>query len=185
MSELLECRGVELHGLGKALADSGASFRVEVRGLSMYPSLKDGDVVEVRPVQIGEVELGDVVFFRSGDRLLAHRVVGITVDDRGTHLRTRGDSFRQEDPLVSEANLVGLVTVVSRQRRRGVHTIRLDRGPSRWFAQMLARGGMLHRCVRRLVPVIMLGESWLKGLSMSGNERRAKAEAILEENHRQ
>jgi signal peptidase I len=185
MSELLECRGSDLYGLGKALADSGATFRVEVRGLSMYPFLKDGDVVEVAPVQIGEVELGDVVFFRSGDRLLTHRVVEIVVDDRGTHLRTRGDSFRQEDPPISEADLVGLVTVVCRLRRKRDHTIRLDRGLTRWLGVLMARSRIVHRWIRRLVRVVKRGENVVKGLSMSGAERQMESEAVPGEKQRQ
>jgi signal peptidase I len=184
MSELLKCRGSELYWLGKALADSGASFRVEVRGLSMYPFLRDGDVVEVAPVQIGEVELGDVVFFRSGDRLLAHRVVEIAVDDRGTHLRARGDSFRQEDPPINEADLVGLVTVVHRLGRNGEHTIRLDRGSSKWLGVLMARSRIVHRCMRGLARVLKRGENVVKGLSVPGAERQMEAEAVLEEEQR-
>lgn len=156
MTELLECQGADLHGLGRALADSGASFRVEVRGFSMYPFLRDGDEVELVPVLISEVELGDVVFFRSGDRLLAHRVVQIVADEQGTHLRTRGDSFLQEDPAISETNLVGLVTVVYRRKRRRDRTIRLGRGPVRWFGVLMARSRVVHRCVRSLVRLVFV-----------------------------
>jgi signal peptidase I len=169
MPELLECRGAELYGLGKALVGSGASFRVEVRGLSMYPFLKEGDVVEVAPIQMGEVERGDVVFFLSGDRLLAHRVIEVAVGDPGTHLMTRGDVFRQADPPVNEECLIGLVTIVYRARRGGVHAIRLDRGLVRWLGLVMARSRAVHRCVRGLVPVFMHGEGIAKGGAGGGS----------------
>ena len=184
MAELLECRGAELYGLGKALVGSGASFRVEVRGFSMYPFLKEGDVVEVAPIQIGEVEQGDVVFFRSGDRLLAHRVIEIAEDDLETHLMTRGDVFRQADPPVNEESLIGLVKIVYRARRGRVDAIRLDRGLTRRLGLLMARSRAVHRCVRGLVPVLMRGEGIAKGVSAPGAEGRVGTETALEEKGR-
>lgn len=164
MSDMLECQGSDLHGLGRTLVESGASFRVELRGQSMYPMLRDGDVVEVVPVQIGEVEVGDVVFFRFGDRLLAHRVVETVVDDREIHLRTRGDRYLQREPPIGEADLVGLVAVVHRMGHKGEYTIRLDQGSSKWLGVLIARSRLVHRSMRGLVRVVRRGRNVVEGL---------------------
>jgi hypothetical protein len=147
----------------------------------MYPFLKDGDEVEVAPAQIDEVKVGDVVFFRSGARLLAHRVVQIVEDDQETHLRTRGDSFRQEDPPVGETDLVGLVTVAYRRKRMRERTIQLGQGPARWLGVLVARSRIAHCCVRSLVRISMRAENVVRGVLMSGAERQVEAEAGLEE----
>jgi hypothetical protein len=148
MPEPLECRGAELYELGKELADTGASLHIEVRGWSMYPIIRDGDKVEVAPAMIDEIDVGDVVFFRSGDRLLAHRVVGFVSDGGCTSLRARGDRFRQEDPPFGQADLVGRVATVFRDRRGSQRVIRLDRGLSRYLGSLVARSRVVHRCFR-------------------------------------
>lgn len=148
MVEPLECDGPDLYELGRELLNSGVSFWLEVRGWSMYPFLKDKDVVEISPIQFDEVGIGDVVFFRSGDRLLAHRVVGAVSDEQGIRLRVRGDRFRQEDPLLAESDLIGKVEVIHRERRLGRRVIRLDQGLAKSLGRLVAQSRFVHRCVR-------------------------------------
>lgn len=148
MPELLECRGSELYELGKELADAGASLHIEVRGWSMYPIIRNGDKIHVSPVAIDDINVGDVVFFRSGDRLLAHRVVGHAVDSGCTSLRTRGDRFRHEDPPFGQAELIGKVVIVSRTRGGSQRVVRLDRGPAKYVGLCVARSRVAHHCFR-------------------------------------
>jgi hypothetical protein len=148
MPELLECRGAELYGLGKNLADAGASFHLEVRGWSMYPIIRDGDRIRVSPATIGDINVGDVAFFRSGDRLLAHRVVGHLTDGGSTSLRARGDRFLQEDPPFGQAELVGRVVTVFRNRRGSQRVIQLDRGLSRFVGFIVTHSRVAHHCYR-------------------------------------
>lgn len=146
--ESLECQSAELYDLGKELADSDVSLRLEVHGWSMYPMLRRGDVIEVVPVARDAIYVGDVVFFRSGDRLLAHRVVGFVPDGQGVRIRARGDSFLQEDPPVPEQDLIGKVETVYRPWRDRQRVIRLDRGLSGSLGVLIARSSAVHRCVR-------------------------------------
>jgi hypothetical protein len=148
MLESLECDGLELHEFGKELANSGAFLRLEVRGWSMYPFLKDKDVVDISFVHMNEIVIGDVVVFRSGDRLLAHRVVGVISDELGICLRVRGDSFCQEDPPVAETDFFGRVEAIHRYRRTGHRVIRLDQSSARVWSRWVAQSQFVHRCVR-------------------------------------
>jgi hypothetical protein len=148
MPELLEGDGLELREFGKELAASGACLRLGVRGWSMYPFLKDRDVVDVSSVDVNEIAIGDVVAFRSGDRMLAHRVVGVISNERSVCLRVRGDSFRQEDPPVAEVDLLGRVEVIYRDRRTGQRVIRLNRSFAGVWGRWVAQSRFVHRCVR-------------------------------------
>ena len=72
---------------------------------SMSPTLDEGDVVAWVPVDIEEVNVGDVVVFKSyvgwsGERLVAHRVTEILVDDDVLMLGTKGDASELDDPDV-------------------------------------------------------------------------------------
>lgn len=172
MVRLLECQGTELYELGKDLVTSGISFRCEVRGWSMYPSIKDGDVVQIAPVRIGEIDVGEVVFFRSGDRLLAHRVTGYVWNEQGVLLKARGDGFRQEDPPIDEADLLGRVEIVYRRQRRGWRAIRLDRGLHKYLGLLLARSRSVHHSARWMSRSVRRSRSFAKRILAPGGHRQ-------------
>lgn len=82
---------------------------------SMEPTLEPGDVVLVRHATIDDVEIGDIVTFRSHEgheTPYTHRVVDITTDQRGTVLTTKGDANEDPDPMyVNGDMLIGTVHV--------------------------------------------------------------------------
>jgi signal peptidase I len=148
MAEPLECQGTELYELGMELAANGVSWRYEAQGWSMYPMIKAGDVLEVRPVPWRNVRVGDVLFYRSGERMLAHRVVGRCRDESEDSIRARGDAFLQEDPPICERDVIGRVDTIYRPGRSGLRTIDQERGPARWFGVLVARNKLVHRSLR-------------------------------------
>ena len=139
MAEELQCCGADFYELGKDLVDAGLSLRFAVSGRSMFPFLRDGDIIQVAPSGIDGLGLGDIIFYRSGDRLLAHRVVGFVTTVEGTCARARGDAFRHEDPPVAEAELIGRVEYVSRQFRDSRRQIPLNRGYMRFTGVAVAQ----------------------------------------------
>jgi ribosomal protein S18 acetylase RimI-like enzyme len=67
----------ELSDISNEILKRGGLFRFKAHGSSMYPFIQDGDVLTVQPVEIDALNIGDVAFYRStGDRVVAHRVVG-------------------------------------------------------------------------------------------------------------
>lgn len=82
---------------------------------SMEPTLGPGDVVLVRHATIDNVNVGDIVTFRSHaghETPYTHRVVDITTDEQGTVLTTKGDANENPDPMyVNEDMLIGTLHV--------------------------------------------------------------------------
>jgi signal peptidase I len=82
----------------------------DLRSGSMSPLLKTGDLVVTRPVQAGEVSVGDIIVVRSvqgPDYLLCHRVTGIEKSP-SIVFKTKGDANTSADPFtVPAGNLVG------------------------------------------------------------------------------
>lgn len=76
---------------------------------SMWPALKEGDIVLLRGVDSPEdLDIGDIVAFRHGEGLAIHRVVEID----GFEITTRGDAnTRLDDPIAFE-NVIGKVQTV-------------------------------------------------------------------------
>jgi len=85
----------------------------------MYPFIRDGDIVEVKPVQASAVGLGDVVLCRHGrDRLMVHRVIGVNRQNGQSVLALKGDSARHRDRPVYPEQVLGQVIAIERGGRR-------------------------------------------------------------------
>jgi signal peptidase I len=104
------------------LLGSGQPVRFLVRGRSMHPEVRDGEMVTVRPVTAGEVKVGDIILYRAGDGALAHRVIRTEVRAGRPVFILRGDASVTSDEPVEAAQVSGQVVSVT----RGGRTVRLD-----------------------------------------------------------
>lgn len=72
----------------------GQQVELPLRGVSMKPTLRDGDVLTLEPA--ADAAVGDVVLFRYGGRHLLHRVIAVT-DDTFT---MQGDNCRGTETVL-------------------------------------------------------------------------------------
>ena len=94
----------------------------QVRGASMLPIIRDGDLIINRPVNPLEVQVGDVITFEHALEhplapLITHRVIRIYIDRRdGSRVFVaQGDNAELEDrPITGDAIVGRLVFVVPR-----------------------------------------------------------------------
>ncbi len=104
------------------------SFSFKARGSSMYPFIRDGDILTVEPVRASELNTGDVAFYRSsGKSLAAHRFIGRTMINDRTMLILRGDASAGRDEYVMEDRILGRVAGIQRGTRIIQHERRLQR----------------------------------------------------------
>ncbi len=91
------------------------SLRIRVRGSSMTPLIRGGDVVTVSPMGDRPPQVGEVVacVLPGSGRLALHRVVG--QGEQGWSVR--GDSCRESDGVVATDSILGRVVRVERNRR--------------------------------------------------------------------
>ena len=109
--------------------EGGGDVRLAYRGESMRGTFADGDCLRVRPVRFEVLRPGDVVAFRSGGQVVAHRIVG----RRGGDFLTRGDgALAPDSAALAPGALIG--QVVGRERR-GVETSVAGGGWGRWAAR--------------------------------------------------
>ena len=115
----------------------GAPFRFRAKGFSMYPFIKDGDVITVSPLRRTSLSLGDVVAFipPRTEKLTIHRVIG----KKGNSCLIRGDNTSQNDGLIHETNILGYVTRVERDGKK----VSLGLGLERFIIAFLTRRGLL------------------------------------------
>lgn len=117
----------------RGLVERGKTLRTRVRGFSMAPFIRDGDVITVVAIDGHKLKVGEVTAFtQSGSgRLAIHRI--IARESSGWLLR--GDNSPGADGVIACDRLIGRVT---RVERRG-HTIRLGLGVERWIIAWLVR----------------------------------------------
>jgi len=131
-----------------AAVQKGVPFRFRARGGSMFPFIRDGDVLTIRPLGDAPPAPGSVAAFaRPGTgRLVVHRIVRREAD---TFL-VRGDNLSAPDPPVPAENLLGTVTGIERRGR----PVRFGLGPERALIARLpvrALTRVLAVPVRRLI----------------------------------
>ena len=71
----------------------GRAVRFVARGLSVWPSVLDGDQVTIAP-PYGHPKVGQIMCVKLGSGFLLHRVIAVTSDGR---VRTRGDALTAPD----------------------------------------------------------------------------------------
>ena len=89
------------------LLNEGKSVRFEAPGKSMYPAILDGETLIVEPVVASAVQVGDIILYKSEEKLIAHRVISIKrfnarntqlPDRNGLHENTQSSSLSLPRP---------------------------------------------------------------------------------------
>jgi hypothetical protein len=102
----------------------GYPVRFRAEGRSMFPAIRDGQMITVEPIGRRPVRIGDVVLYRHGRAAIAHRVVRVRSSAGGiVELLLRGDAAGACDAPVAPGQVLGRVVAVERAGsavRRGV-----------------------------------------------------------------
>ncbi len=72
-----------------------------IYGSSMEPAIKLGSLVVAKPVKVDDLQVGDIVVFRSPGNgvTLTHRIVEVREEDGQRHFLTKGDASNDGDTV--------------------------------------------------------------------------------------
>ncbi len=111
--------------LTSELLSRGTRVRFRPSGRSMYPSIREGELITVEPVDPNDVKRGDIILYRSERGVIAHRVV-VGTDQPSSptqssvlspHYFLRGDASLCCDQPVAAHQILGRVIRVERDGR--------------------------------------------------------------------
>ncbi len=134
--------------LSGELLSLGFGVRFRAPGTSMHPTIRHGDMITVEPLASAKLERGDIIFYRSQDSFIAHRLVNIEERNNcGLTFILRGDASAACDAPVESEQILGKVVRVERGHRRidpysrkvrlwsmlYLWLARLKRGICQWF----------------------------------------------------
>ena len=113
--------------LASELLGGGTPVRFRAEGQSMSPSLEGGELLTVSPLGNRPLKQGQIVFARSNDAVIAHRIVA-TVEEH-SQLEIKGDASAESE-RVAIGGVLGRVT----HSERDGHMNSLDTRGSHWLA---------------------------------------------------
>jgi signal peptidase I len=134
----------------KAVLESGSLVELRATGYSMFPTLRSGDRVIIKPVVNGELPVqGSVVVCVENGKLVLHRLVEMKNDASGNSFYiTRGDSIMESDQPWSQNQLLGIA--VSYKRRKNEQLIKIFI-PGKWRYKYNRRLLWVFNKVKRLI----------------------------------
>jgi len=100
--------------LAAELLRSFGGLRMTALGVSMVPSLFPGDILTIRRENTQNIRRGDMVLYWRDERFYVHRVVGKIGTSADVEWITRGDALTENDPSLTERELLGRVTLIQR-----------------------------------------------------------------------
>ncbi|MGD9322053.1 MAG: S24 family peptidase, partial [Desulfobacteraceae bacterium] len=104
--------------LSTELLGRGKRVRFRAPGRSMYPTIRENEAITVEPVALQDVKVGDIILFRSGESVVAHRVMRIEkVEGKASRFILREDTWGTLDEPVEAEQILGKVVSVERAGR--------------------------------------------------------------------
>lgn len=100
------------------MIDLRKTNRIKTFGSSMYPFLKEGDVVYYKPVKYKDILMNDILVLQNDTSAFTHRVIYKT----DSLFITKGDNNLHPDRVINRDKIVGKAYKV----KRGTDTLRLE-----------------------------------------------------------
>jgi hypothetical protein len=107
-----------LIGLTDELIGHDCHIRFRAAGSSMHPTIRDGEPIILKRIDLAQLGKGDIVLSRQRERLIAHRIVRLTkTNGLTTSVLLQGDALAACDEPVRAAAIVAKVVAVEREGR--------------------------------------------------------------------
>lgn len=135
----------------KDILEKDKPVRFQVRGSSMFPAIRNDDIICISPLGGKSPATGEVVAFvhQPGNRLLVHRVV----QKKSGGLKIKGDNNRTFDSgIIEPSNILGRLTRLERKGRK----VRFGMGPERIMIAWMSRTGTLRLIKKTIKPFYRL-----------------------------
>ena len=104
--------------LSTQLLRHGEKIRFQAPGHSMQPTIREGEVITIEPVEPSAVRKGDIILYRWDNGIIAHRVIDVELKgDTVSRFIVRGDAEHTCDDPVNSSQVLGKIVSVERKGR--------------------------------------------------------------------
>jgi signal peptidase I len=99
--------------ISEDILNNGIDVRIKTSGPSMFPLIRTGDKVILRPEK--NLKVGDIIVFKRDDQMVCHRLVRVFERD-GIKYQTCGDThFGLDEPILAN-QILGKVIKIEREK---------------------------------------------------------------------
>jgi len=130
----------------------------------MRPIIRDGTLVEVRPVAFHELAAGDIVAFRFAGEVYCHRLLRKS----GRLCVLKGDRLLAADPPVVWSQIIGRVSRIVEAEEGQARLISLESASARRAAARRARLSYPLAVLMRLIAILRRCLEWNRGVRFDG-----------------
>ena len=148
------------------LLRAGTSVCFHAPGLSMLPTIQDGDLLHVAPVSASELRRGEIVLVEDDGKLRAHRLISKNM--RSNQFVTQGDASLEPDAPVLAHQILGRVVAkeiiikrfIAKEVKAKEQT--MNGSGERGEVRRMELHGLQARARRRMTQVRGVAASWVK-----------------------
>jgi len=116
----------QLLDFAEALLEDNHQLSYKLKGNSMYPTLKAGDIGIVEKCSLEDLKIGDIIVYKTNNILVGHRLVHISISNTKYLLTTKGDKcYKSDIPFSNEALLGRINTFIRKKRIKKTDTIHM------------------------------------------------------------
>lgn len=123
----------DLINLMTSVFQKGGTFRFCAGGVSMWPFIRNGDIITLIPATQRSIENGDILAYKSShnNKLTVHRMIA----KRGNQYLIKADNSTKSDGWVIEEKILGIVVRVERKNKI-VNNFNFAKGLISWTSKL-------------------------------------------------
>lgn len=118
LDHLISNTEIDFWGISLDILKSGIDIKVPLKGTSMFPYLRAGDIAVLTFCDYRNFKKGDIVVFRFHDAFLAHRLIKKEKIDLAYRFITRGDSCDKCDLPFDADCIIGKIKSILRKDKK-------------------------------------------------------------------
>lgn len=126
-------------------------------GRSMFPLIRNGDLVTIKAVNPEKLEIGDIIFYKKDDKYLLHRLIKINHED--LLYCTKGDNLPSADLPINHEAILGILVSL----KRNDHEINLNSNFYKRLGKLLS---LIHPLTYPITGSILKGYNLIVKLSL-------------------
>lgn len=141
----------EFTELSTNILSQEGSLNIKVHGFSMYPFIRNGDIISIHPCNASFLRLGDVALYHvDRKKLVAHRIVGKHIQHGQIFLRMCADATLDYNEWIPACNVLGKIVSIQREQK----VLHLDKGFLRFLSFFWAKCFPVSHVLFRLSCVV-------------------------------
>jgi len=98
----------------------GIATKLKINGISMFPTLRDGDIILLKPIKnIRRLQRGDIIFCETDtNKYVLHRIRRILNKNGTIQVALSADNMEESEESVNAKSVIGIAVALWRNGRK-------------------------------------------------------------------